>query len=88
MAAADEGDEAKQPVILRGGGGNDTMVILELDSNRIGGEGARALAEGVRGSASMTELHLGDNEINMTGALALKEVTSSKHMARVTGDGL
>jgi hypothetical protein len=66
-----EDDAGSGPVILGGYGGNDTMAIFELDSNSIRGEGARCLAEGVKGSDSITELHLGDNDINMMGAQVL-----------------
>jgi hypothetical protein len=48
------------------------MVVFELDSNGIRGHGARYLAEGVKGSDSITALHLGDNDINIAGVQVCK----------------
>ena len=68
VAAGERGRVAAR--LLRVSG---SMATLNLARNRIGDEGAKALAAGVASSGSMATLYLGGNSIGNVGANALAE---------------
>jgi Ran GTPase-activating protein (RanGAP) involved in mRNA processing and transport len=52
---------------------NRVLTTLDLENNKIGGEGAMAIAEALKVNAVMTTLDLGGNNIGVEGAKAIAE---------------
>ncbi len=52
---------------------NAVLTTLVLNSNNIGDEGAKAIAEALKVNAVLTELHLYHNNISDDGAKAIAE---------------
>ena len=53
---------------------NATLTSLNLGGNKVGDDGARALAEAMKTNATLTSLDLGWNEVGADGARAVEEI--------------